>query len=103
MSYNTTVNIPQGGDTLNWGTVAQTGCVRAGKLTVTAGMAGAHAATVASGLTTVSAFIVTALRANVVIGNDAVVTETAGTLSVADGSTYKVAQDDVIHWIAVGV
>ena len=103
MSYNTTVNIPQGSDTLNWGTVAQTGCVRAGKHTITGAQATANAATFATGLTTVSGYIVSVLRSNVTATSDAVITESGGTISVADGSTYNVTENDVIHWIAVGV
>lgn len=103
MSYNTLVHIPQGGATLNWGDVAQTGCVRAGKHTVTSWQASANAATFASGLTTVSGYIVSVLRSNVTVTSDAVITESNGTISVADGSTYNVTENDVIHWIAVGV
>ena len=103
-SYNTTVNIPQGGDALYWGDVAQTGCVRAGKHTVTSAQVTASAATFATGLTTVSGYIVAVLRSNVTVTSDAVITESAGTISVADGgTTYNVTENDVIHWIAVGV
>ena len=74
--------------------------------------AGAHTATaaegsfgtldIATGLTTVAAMHVMILRTDKVGTSDAEITAAAGTITVADGSSYGVTADDVVHWIAVG-
>lgn len=103
-SYSTLVNIPQGGATLNWGDVAQTGCVRAGKYTCVADDDTNNKSTVDTGLTTVSFFYATVLRAGVdVATGQAAITEASGTITVTDAGTYATTADDVVHWIAVGV
>jgi len=42
------------------------------------------------------------LRSGKVATSDAAVSESSGTLTVADGSTFNLTKDDVIHWIAIG-
>jgi len=115
-SYNAGVFAEQGGDKLvvdsaaggaiAWGTdstnVSMTGCVRADAHTVTDAQATANKAEITTGLTTVEALSVMILRSGKVATSDAAVSESSGTLTVADGSTYDVTKDDVIHWIAIG-
>ena len=43
--------------------------------------------------------IVQIIRAGVVVGADAKVSQAAGVIAVEDGSTYKVTAADVINWI----
>lgn len=109
--YNTNVYMEQGGDalvvgssgSLKFGTVAQTGCVRGGSYTAVAGDATAGEVDIVTGLTSVDTFQVQILRAGVPISSDQVITESGGTITVADGaSTYDVTAGDVFNWTAVG-
>ena len=114
MGYNADVFMEQGGSKLIvgssgsicWGTsstnVAQTGCVRAGIHTVTSGEATAGTLDITTGLSSVSAHVVQILRSGAVATSDAAVSESSGTLTVADGSSYSVTASDAIHWIAIG-
>lgn len=54
----------------------------------------------ATGLTSISGFIVQIYRAGVNVMEDAIVTASGGTLTVADGgATYALTADDVIHYM----
>ena len=68
-----------------------------GTHTVTSGEAGA--AVINTGKADAVGFIVQIVDGGIVDGADAKLSMTAGVLKVEDGSTYKVAADDVINWI----
>ncbi len=57
---------------------------------------------IVTGLSSVDSFQVQILRAGVDVTGDAVISEAAGTITVADGSTYAITADDVINWLAAG-
>lgn len=82
--------------------VAQTGCVRAGTHTVTEAEDTAGTLDITTGLSSVSAHCVQVLRSGAVATSDAAVSESEGTITVADGSTFAATAADVIHWIAIG-
>lgn len=72
--------------------------------TVSAGEATANQAVIATGLTTIASILVQIYRSNVNVMADAVVTFSAGDLTVADGaSTYNMTAGDIIRYIAFGV
>jgi hypothetical protein len=72
--------------------------------TVTAGEASAGTLDIVTGLTTLSAFPVMVLdTGNNVITADADITNTTGTLTIADGSSFAVTENYLIHWLALGV
>jgi hypothetical protein len=52
-----------------------------------------------TGLSAIAGWVVDIYRANVKVGGDVVVTAATGTLTVADGSVYKITADDVINYI----
>lgn len=89
-------------DGLQIGGVAMSGAVRAGTHTVTTAEDTAGTLDIATGLTTVSAHFAQVLRSGAVATSDAAVSESSGTITVADGSTFAATDGDVIHWIAVG-
>jgi hypothetical protein len=104
----------QGGDywevggTLNITGVLQDGGVAisptlGGSYTAVAGDATAGTLDIVTGFSTVTSYTVQILRAGAVATSDVALSVSAGTLTVADGSTYAVTADDVINWIAVGV
>ena len=110
-TYNTNVYREQDGDTivigasgsLKYGDVAQTGCVRAGAHVATSGEASAGTLDISTGLSSVATFIVQVIRSDVDVHEDAVITESGGTLTVADGAaTYSVTASDIVTWVAVG-
>ncbi len=76
--------------------------VHANRHTVTAGEDTAATADIATGGSSISAQIVQILRSGAVVTGDAVVSTSAGTLTVADGATYVLTAGDVINWIAIG-
>eukprot|EP00998_Keelungia_sp_KM082_P002648 NODE_13242_length_436_cov_1.262136_g13219_i0.p1 GENE.NODE_13242_length_436_cov_1.262136_g13219_i0~~NODE_13242_length_436_cov_1.262136_g13219_i0.p1 ORF type:complete len:116 (+),score=19.80 NODE_13242_length_436_cov_1.262136_g13219_i0:84-431(+) len=82
---------------------SNTGTVVAGSYTAdgdddTAGTLG-----IATGLSSVTAFFVDVLRSDVKVTADADISESSGTLTVADGAaTYAITSGDVIYWMAVG-
>jgi len=93
----------ESGGALQFGGVAQSGCVRAGKYTVVAQDATDDDIVIATGLTTVTAFAYHILRAGVNFGNsDEVVTILAGVITITEDSTYVVTANDVVYWTAVG-
>jgi hypothetical protein len=70
--------------------------------TATAADASAGTTDIVTGLTTVASYVVMILRSDAIATSDAAVSEATGTLTIADGSTYTLTADDVIHWIAFG-
>lgn len=80
-----------------------TGTVKAGSYTMVAGDDTAGLTDIATGLSTITSFIIQILRSTVPIASDQKYTATGGTLRVADGaSTYACTAGDVVKWIAVG-
>ena len=73
--------------------------------TATAGEASGGTLDIVTGLTTVSTFKIMALdTGNNVVTADADVTESSGTITVADGAaTFAVTENYLIHWVAIGV
>lgn len=72
-----------------------------GKATASAAQATANAVDIVTGLAAVSAYIVQIHRSGADVKSDAVMSQpAAGTLRVADGSTYSVTEGEVISWIA---
>lgn len=58
---------------------------------------------IVTGLAAVAMFQVQILRAGAVVTGDAAVSESEGTLTVADGGDdYAVTENDVVQWLAVG-
>src|SRR3972149_1997184 len=72
-----------------------------GSHTVTAGEETAGEATHDTGRAAGALIACSVWRANVNVTGDAVVTIAAGVLSVADGSTYSVTENDVIRYIVL--
>ena len=70
-----------------------------GSHTVTAGEANANAAVINTGMANAAYGIVQIIRSGKVATSDAAVAVAAGVLTVGDGSTYDMAQNDVINWI----
>ena len=70
-----------------------------GSHTVTAGEASANAAVINTGKADATVAIVQIIRSGKVATSDAAVAVAAGVLTVGDGSTYDMAQNDVINWI----
>ena len=88
---------------LTVGSVAFTGSVVGGSYTAVTADDTAGTLDIVTGLTSVSSFVVFILRSGVPIYSDQAVSESSGTITVADGgATYAVTADDVINWIAVG-
>ena len=56
-------------------------------------------ATIATGMTGATGFIVQVLRSGAPSATDGKFSISAGALKVEDGSTYKVTAGDVINWI----
>ena len=56
-------------------------------------------ATIATGMTGATGFIVQVLRSGVDIATDGKFSISAGALKVEDSTTYKVTAGDVINWI----
>ena len=71
----------------------------AGTYTAVAGDDSANKATITSGKADAVGCIVQVIRAGVVVGADAKISQAAGIVSVEHGSTYKVTTNDVINWI----
>lgn len=70
-----------------------------GAHTVTAAEASANAAVISTGKSI--GFMVQIFRSGVDVTADAVISQTGGALTVADGgATYNVTAGDVINWIA---
>ncbi len=70
---------------------------------VTSGEAAANAVVLATGLGTVTSMTVQVLsNTNVVATSDAVVTKSAGNVTVADGATYNTVAGYIINWTAQG-
>lgn len=88
---------------LTIGSVGMTGSVVGGSYTAVTADDTAGTLDITTGLTTVSSFVVYILRAGVPIYSDQAVSESGGTITVADGgATYAVTADDVINWLAIG-
>jgi len=67
--------------------------------TVTSTEAGANAVLIDTGVAGATGFIVQIARSGKVASSDAAVSIAAGVLTIADGSTYNVTENDVINWI----
>lgn len=79
----------------------ETNYIYRGKATVSSAQATANAVDIVTGLAAVSAYIVQIYKSGVDVKADAVMSQpAAGTLRIADGSTYSVTEGDVISWIA---
>lgn len=72
----------------------------AGKYTVVAGDDAANTVSIPTGLTAPDAIMVMILRAGVRVLDDAAISISGGSIVVADGSTYVLTTNDVIHWFA---
>lgn len=70
-----------------------------GTHTVTTAEANANKAEINTGMTNAVAAIVQIIISGKVATSDAAVSVAAGVLTVGDGSTYNIAQNDVINWI----
>lgn len=67
--------------------------------TVTAGEATAHTLSIATGLTSATAFLVQIWRSGVDVHADAIVSLVSGALTIADGvATYDVTEGDKVTW-----
>jgi|GEM_PF-2171737 len=89
------------------GTVKRNGLIMQmpvmGNHTVTSGEATANTVTIATGLATVSSAQVQVVDAsNKVVTADAVVSFSAGNITVADGTTFNLTAGYVIRYLAVG-
>jgi hypothetical protein len=84
------------------GSIVPSGVLRAGSYTALAADETAGEVDIVTGLSTIVSLSVSVLRAGVVVTSDAAVSASGGTITVADGATFDLAEDDVIHWIAVG-
>ena len=72
--------------------------------TVSAAEAAAHTLDIVTGLTTLTTFIVMVLDTGnneITVGAD--ITDTTGTLTVADGGAFAVTENYLVHWFALGV
>ncbi len=76
--------------------------VHANRHTVTAGEDTAGTLDITTGATSIAAQVVQILRTGAVVTGNAVVSVSAGTLTVADGATYVLTAGDVINWIVIG-
>ena len=75
-----------------------------GQYTVLAADATANLVNIVTGLadTSLAKIAVTVTRAGSIVTSDAVITEpSAGTIRVADGSTYNTTAGDIITWFAI--
>jgi hypothetical protein len=82
------------------GMAAATG-LKKGTATASAAQATANLANISTGLATVTSWIAAVYRAGVNVTSDAVFSAQAGgVLRVADGSTFNLAENDVINYIA---
>lgn len=75
-----------------------------GQHTVTSGEATANLVNIVTGLadTSLANIAVTVTRSGSIVTDDAVITEpTAGTIRVADGSSYNTTAGDIITWFAI--
>lgn len=76
--------------------------IAAGRHTVTTAEDTAGTLDIVTGLASINSFVLTIknVTTNILKMGDQVVTESAGTITVADGSTDKVVDGDLIDWIA---
>lgn len=83
--------------------IAFSGVVRAGSYTADSDDASAGTLDIDTGLSSVTSYIVQILRSDEAVSSDQGISESGGTITVADGgATYAVTDGDVINWIAVG-
>ena len=82
--------------------VGNSGTVKGGLYEVIADDDTANSKTIVTGLSTITSKQVQIMRANVVVTGDAVITKSAGSITVADGSTYVLTTGDIIEWSAIG-
>lgn len=83
--------------------VGQEPAFRAGKYTAVADDASNDSVAIATGLNTIVTAQVMILRGNKCMTDDATITFTGGTLTIADNSTaYVLTTGDVIHWLVTG-
>lgn len=74
-----------------------------GKYTFVAADDTAGTKDIVTGLTNINSFIVQILTsAGVQTAADVVITEAAGTITIADGSSYKLTANHVARWVALG-
>jgi len=79
------------------------GNLRFGTYTAVAADDTAGTKSIATGLTTVSGYIVQIYRSGVLIFSDQAVSASGGNIVVADGgATYALTAGDVINWVAFG-
>ena len=70
-----------------------------GVYTAVAGDANVNKASIATGMSNATGFIVQVIRSGVDIATDGKFSVASGVLAVESGSTYKVTAGDVINWI----
>ena len=70
-----------------------------GTHTVSAGEDSANTLAIVTGKADATSMIVQIYRSNAIVTSDAAISLASGTLTVASGSTYGVAANDVINWI----
>ena len=80
------------------------GTVKAGSYTADGDDDTAGTLDIDTGLSSVTSYSVQILRSGVPIFSDQAISESSGTITVADGgATYVITSGDVINWNAVGV
>ncbi|WP_300535746.1 hypothetical protein [uncultured Mameliella sp.] len=82
---------------------SNTGTIVAGTHAVTSGEETAGTLDIDTGLTSITAHFVQVLSGGAAATADAAISASGGTITVADGAaTLDLAENDVVHWIAVG-
>ena len=77
--------------------------IKGGSHSTTAGEASGNTLSIATGLSSITTAIVQVLNSgNNVVTTDADITFSAGTIVVADGSSYNTVEGQIIKWIAIG-
>lgn len=90
------------GGSITYNGVANTGVVKGGSYTVTAGDDTANTTAITTGLSSITTFDVKVIRSGKNVASDTSLSASGGTLTVADGSSYTLTNGDVIKWIAIG-
>jgi acyl-coenzyme A thioesterase PaaI-like protein len=79
------------------------GPISHGAYTVVAADAAAGSVALNTILTNIETYLVQAVRAGVAVTEDAIVSVSGGTLTVASGAvTYVLTAGDVLEWLAIG-
>lgn len=81
--------------------VGNTGTIKGGNYSITAGDVSAGSKSITTGLSTIASMNIKTLRANVAQYSETI-TISGGSITVAGGSGYTLTENDVVYWIAVG-